>query len=166
MADSLSPECTPLKSKYDTCFNAWFECYLEPAVAVSSSERSAYLRQKADEFEAKCGKVWGQYRACVQVRVPSASPHVHGDDEKVESRDGEGAGEALTTSTRGKPFEGAPCRPVLQKDVMISYSSEMDTWICCRCLDVSVTRMTLDICSLRCAPLALDRSKAQPLTML
>jgi TRIAP1/MDM35 family protein len=74
MADSLSPECTPLKSKYDTCFNAWFEGYLEPAVAVSSSERSAYSKEKADEFEAKCGKVWGQYRACVQVRVPSVSP--------------------------------------------------------------------------------------------
>ncbi|KIJ95583.1 hypothetical protein K443DRAFT_682934 [Laccaria amethystina LaAM-08-1] len=69
MADSLSPECTPLKSKYDTCFNAWFEGYLEPAVTVSSSERSAYSKEKADEFEAKCGKVWGQYRACVQKAV-------------------------------------------------------------------------------------------------
>ena len=74
MADSLSPECTPLKFKYDICFNAWFEGYLEPAVAVSSSEHvaAAYLKQKADEFEVKCGRVWGQYRACVQVRVPSA----------------------------------------------------------------------------------------------
>ena len=113
MADSLSPECTPLKSKYDTCFNAWFEGYLEPAVGVSSSERSAYSKQKADEFEAKCGKVWEQYRACVQVCVPSVCPHVHSDDGKVESRDGEGAGEALRTSTRGEPFEGAPCSPVL-----------------------------------------------------
>jgi hypothetical protein len=68
MANSLSAECTPLKEKYDTCFNAWFEGYLEPAVAASSSERAAYSKQKADEFEAKCGKVWQQYRECIQVR--------------------------------------------------------------------------------------------------
>ena len=104
---SLPPECTPLKSKYDTCFNAWFEGYLEPAVAVSPTERSAYSQQRADEFEANCRKVWEQYRVCVQVCFPSASPRVHGDDEEVESCDGEGAGVALTTSTRGKPFDGA-----------------------------------------------------------
>ena len=68
MADSLSAECTPLKEKYDTCFNAWFEGYLEPAVAASSSERAAYSKQKADEFQAKCGKVWEQYKECIQVR--------------------------------------------------------------------------------------------------
>jgi hypothetical protein len=134
MADSLSPECTPLKSKYDTCFNAWFEGYLEPAVAVSSSERSAYSKQKADEFEAKCGMVWGQYRACVQVRVPSLSPHVRGDDEEVESCDGEGVGGSLATSTRGKPSEGALSSSPL---VVISYSSEMGTWISFRRLGAS-----------------------------
>ncbi|KIJ96096.1 hypothetical protein K443DRAFT_682564 [Laccaria amethystina LaAM-08-1] len=69
MANSLSAECTPLKEKYDTCFNAWFEGYLEPAVAASSSERAAYSKQKADEFEAKCGKVWQQYRECIQRAV-------------------------------------------------------------------------------------------------
>ena len=68
MADSLSAECTPLKEKYDTCFNAWFEGYLESAVAASSSERTAYSKQKADEFQAKCGKVWEQYKECIQVR--------------------------------------------------------------------------------------------------
>jgi len=68
MADSLSAECTPLKEKYDTCFNAWFEGYLEPAVAASSSERAAHSKKKADEFQAKCGKVWEQYRECIQVR--------------------------------------------------------------------------------------------------
>ncbi|KAK0186646.1 hypothetical protein F5146DRAFT_1066736 [Armillaria mellea] len=49
MADSLSPECTPLKHKYDSCFNEWFEGYLEPA-----------------EFEGKCGKIWVEYKTCVQ----------------------------------------------------------------------------------------------------
>lgn len=67
MASSLSPECTPLKTTYDTCFNAWFEGYLEPAVSKTPAERTAYSKQKADEFEQKCGKVWKDYKACVQV---------------------------------------------------------------------------------------------------
>ena len=27
--NSLSPECTPLKHKYDACFNRWFDSYLQ-----------------------------------------------------------------------------------------------------------------------------------------
>lgn len=69
MCKFLSAECTPLKEKYDTCFNAWFEGYLEPAVAASSSERGAYSKKKADEFQAKCGKVWEQYKECIQRAV-------------------------------------------------------------------------------------------------
>jgi TRIAP1/MDM35 family protein len=70
MAHSLSKECTSLKHEYDSCFNAWFEGYLEPAVAASSNpdSRSAYSKHKADEFNAKCGSVWEKYKACVQVR--------------------------------------------------------------------------------------------------
>lgn len=70
MAHSLSPECTPLKHEYDTCFNAWFEGYLEPAVAASATpaQQATYSKQKADEFQEKCGKVWDSYRECVQVR--------------------------------------------------------------------------------------------------
>ena len=67
MASSLSLECTPLKTTYDACFNAWFEGYLEPAVSKTPAERTAYSKQKADEFEEKCGKVWKDYKACVQV---------------------------------------------------------------------------------------------------
>jgi len=32
---SLSPKCTPLKQQYDSCFNAWFEGYLQPALDSS-----------------------------------------------------------------------------------------------------------------------------------
>lgn len=67
MAHSLSPKCTPLKREYDSCFNSWFEGYLEPA--VTANERAAFSKKKADEFNAKCGKVWDQYRQCVQVRL-------------------------------------------------------------------------------------------------
>jgi TRIAP1/MDM35 family protein len=67
MAASLANECTPLKKEYDTCFNAWFEGYLEPAVSASSSSQkySEYSQRKAEEFQQKCGKVWEEYRACV-----------------------------------------------------------------------------------------------------
>jgi TRIAP1/MDM35 family protein len=70
MAHSLSPKCTPLKREYDSCFNSWFEGYLEPAVAANAShdERAAFSKKKADEFHAKCGMIWEQYRQCVQVR--------------------------------------------------------------------------------------------------
>ncbi|EAU92502.1 hypothetical protein CC1G_00721 [Coprinopsis cinerea okayama7 len=69
MAESLSPECTPLKLKYDSCFNSWFEGYLEPAVAATPKERAAYSKKKAEEFQKKCGSVWEQYRECVQKAV-------------------------------------------------------------------------------------------------
>jgi len=69
MSQSLSPECTPLKQTYDACFNSWFEGYLEPAIAASSSPQAtaAYSKKKADEFDQKCGKLWQNYKACVQV---------------------------------------------------------------------------------------------------
>ena len=67
MAHSLSDECTPLKREYDSCFNAWFEGYLEPAVAATPAERLKYSQDKAEEYERNCGKIWNQYRACVQV---------------------------------------------------------------------------------------------------
>jgi TRIAP1/MDM35 family protein len=71
MAHSLSEACTPLKRQYDSCFNTWFEGYLEPAVAISATpqKRAQYSKQKADEFQEKCGKIWESYRYCVQVCV-------------------------------------------------------------------------------------------------
>ncbi|TEB27787.1 hypothetical protein FA13DRAFT_1599636, partial [Coprinellus micaceus] len=70
MASSLSPECTPLKTQYDACFNSWFEGYLEPAVAASSTKnRQEYSKRKAEEYEQKCGKIWREYKACVQKAV-------------------------------------------------------------------------------------------------
>jgi hypothetical protein len=69
MASSLSPECTPLKVTYDTCFNAWFEGYLEPAVAAQPAERAAHSKAKAEEYEAKCGGLWKEYKTCIDVRI-------------------------------------------------------------------------------------------------
>ncbi|CAL1708364.1 unnamed protein product [Somion occarium] len=69
MANSLTDECTPFKREYDSCFNAWFEGYLEPAVAASPEQRSKYSQEKAAEYERDCGKIWTQYRECVQKAV-------------------------------------------------------------------------------------------------
>ncbi|KAF8959973.1 mitochondrial distribution/morphology family 35/apoptosis [Flammula alnicola] len=71
MSQSLSPECTPLKQKYDSCFNSWFEGYLDPAVAASNpaGAQAAHSKKKADEFNQKCGSVWEQYKTCVQQAV-------------------------------------------------------------------------------------------------
>ncbi|KAN0084173.1 Mitochondrial distribution/morphology family 35/apoptosis [Tylopilus felleus] len=73
MAQSLSPECTPLKQAYDACFNTWFEGYLEPAIAhsknVPQGQRNEYAKQKAEEFEQKCGAIWTRYKECVQKAV-------------------------------------------------------------------------------------------------
>lgn len=70
MANSLSEACTPLKKEYDACFNNWFAGYLEPAVAKADTDRAAYSKAKADEYEASCGKIWQGYRECVHVRRP------------------------------------------------------------------------------------------------
>ncbi|KAJ7350677.1 mitochondrial distribution/morphology family 35/apoptosis [Mycena albidolilacea] len=71
MADSLSPQCTPLKNEYDSCFNVWFEEYLEPALATNATQkqRTAHYQRKADEFQAKCGKVYAEYQNCIQNAV-------------------------------------------------------------------------------------------------
>ena len=77
MAHSLSSECTPLKLTYDTCFNAWFEGYLQPltstngqggaAAPITQAQKEQRYKQKAEEYEAKCGQVWRDYRICVEV---------------------------------------------------------------------------------------------------
>ncbi|KAG8911455.1 hypothetical protein FRC00_006462 [Tulasnella sp. 408] len=70
MAHSLSPECTPLKIAYDSCFNAWFEGYLQPAPrGISSQERLKRMELKRKEYDERCGKLWEDYRACLQKAV-------------------------------------------------------------------------------------------------
>ncbi|KAF7315034.1 hypothetical protein MIND_00017600 [Mycena indigotica] len=70
MADSLAPACTPLKQEYDSCFNMWFESYLEPTLTnASESQRKAHYARKAEEFEAKCGKVYAEYQSCLHGAV-------------------------------------------------------------------------------------------------
>jgi len=52
--NSLDEECTPLKTKYDECFNAWF--------------RDSFLKGKAGHEEA-CGELFKAYQGCLKVHV-------------------------------------------------------------------------------------------------
>ncbi|KAJ7189567.1 mitochondrial distribution/morphology family 35/apoptosis [Mycena pura] len=70
MADSLAPVCTSLKQEYDSCFNVWFEGYLEPlATTATEAQRTSHYQRKAEEFQAKCGKVYAEYQNCLQSAV-------------------------------------------------------------------------------------------------
>ncbi|EJD05543.1 uncharacterized protein FOMMEDRAFT_103645 [Fomitiporia mediterranea MF3/22] len=91
MASSLADECTSLKLPYDSCFNAWFEGYLQPAVNLSAAQRAEYSKAKADEFEQKCGKVWREYQACVKRAVKD-----------------KGLDEMLTEATKDNPLTSPP----------------------------------------------------------
>ena len=52
--DSLDEECTPLKKKYDECFNGWF--------------RNSFLKGKADRsHDQVCGELFKSYQSCLQV---------------------------------------------------------------------------------------------------
>ena len=57
--NSVDEECTPLKTKYDECFNAWF--------------RDSFLKGKAGHEEA-CGELFKAYQGCLKVHVNYISP--------------------------------------------------------------------------------------------
>ena len=49
---SLSPSCTPLKHRYDSCFNSWFEGYLQPALDSSRSGLTSPSNSSASSSSA------------------------------------------------------------------------------------------------------------------
>ena len=52
--NSLDEECTPLKAKYDDCFNTWF--------------RDSFLKGKVElGHDQACGEFFRNYQACLQV---------------------------------------------------------------------------------------------------
>jgi len=67
MSQSLAPECTPLKHAYDTCFNNWFAGYLQPSSDKAKAGENTEAQVK--DYEEKCGKIWEEYRACLQKAV-------------------------------------------------------------------------------------------------
>jgi len=94
LMSSMSPECTPLKHRYDACFHSWLVDYLAlpgsgtaPAAAQSkeSSSSSMWGRGKKEQapaagqdeaakrqslkerLDGECGGMWEEYRKCVTV---------------------------------------------------------------------------------------------------
>ncbi|KAJ7078393.1 hypothetical protein C8R43DRAFT_910378 [Mycena crocata] len=65
MADSL-PSLYSLRQEYDSCFNVWFESYLDPSASITEAQRTTHHQQKADEFKEKCGKVYADNQNCIQ----------------------------------------------------------------------------------------------------
>lgn len=55
--ESLGPECTKLKQKYEACFYQWY------------SEK--YLTGKSREDE--CSHLFKEYRECLEVKIPRES---------------------------------------------------------------------------------------------
>lgn len=72
MANSVNPECNSYKRRYDSCFNTWFEQYLNlasPATPTSTAVDPEALRKKGAELNTKCGDLFKIYRTCIEVSV-------------------------------------------------------------------------------------------------
>jgi TRIAP1/MDM35 family protein len=67
-----------MKKAYDSCFNHWFDEYLQLAAPIPPTagkgnpkveeERQAKIKAKAVQYEEKCGATWKAYRDCLEVR--------------------------------------------------------------------------------------------------
>jgi len=76
--------------EYDSCFNSWFEGYLEPLSNSSGSpstgvERERRSREQAEEYERKCGSLWRNYKECVQKAVTQRGLDKLLDDAREEN---------------------------------------------------------------------------------
>ena len=57
--DSLNPECTPFKKKYEDCFNFWYS--------------EEFLKGKA--LDNPCVELFREYQVCLQVSCKQSSSH-------------------------------------------------------------------------------------------
>ena len=91
--NSMSPECTPFKHKYDDCFHTWFKDYLDMSSSVNVEPSSppkqnpwpgrdkqappSDLTSLRERYETDCGKLFEEYQACVQVRTVCSQSAIH-----------------------------------------------------------------------------------------
>lgn len=75
---SLSPECTPLKHEYDTCFNQWYAQLLLSTDSSSSSSLSSLSNYKKPSSSTTsttpfvpCEALFKKYQECVWVNFKS-----------------------------------------------------------------------------------------------
>ena len=80
LMDSLTPRCTPLKHRYDKCFNDWFKDYLQVASNGDTDKSNGSwnaagffggdkLGQLRVQYENDCGALFRDYQVCVQAAV-------------------------------------------------------------------------------------------------
>ncbi|CCK68380.1 Mdm35p KNAG_0A07270 [Huiozyma naganishii CBS 8797] len=69
MSASFAPECTPLKKRYDSCFNEWY------------SEQ--FLKGRS--VENPCSKEWYAYSACVDANLVKEGIKPALDDARREA---------------------------------------------------------------------------------
>ena len=81
--NSMSPECTPLKHKYDNCFHTWVKDYLDMSSYAKADPSSppnqnpwpsrvsqappSDLATLRERYETDCGKLFEKYQACIKV---------------------------------------------------------------------------------------------------
>lgn len=51
--ESIAPECTPLKQKYETCFNDWFKKFL----------------QGDNKIPDECQEIYTSYQRCLKPKI-------------------------------------------------------------------------------------------------
>lgn len=84
--ESMAPECTPLKEKYDTCFHTWFKDYLDVSSVLhegasnqadrwhvrgslfsASNNQVHKIAALRARYDNDCKSLFTEYQACVKV---------------------------------------------------------------------------------------------------
>jgi len=122
--NSMSPECTELKQKYDRCFHNWFKSYLEASTRAlgeaeqysnepgswrsrgtslftSSQNTSQKLAALRARYDNDCGTLFTKYRECIQVRFLAIFNIQHALKEK-------GLEDAIEKARQENPFLSQP----------------------------------------------------------
>ena len=102
---SLDPQCTPLKHRYDSCFNLWFEGYLQPALDVRASTSLQNRLNNADN--AAASRV-SERRDEPAGPVQSAAPTAASRRPLVTSWSGAFRARGVSTNAPGSSSTSAP----------------------------------------------------------
>ncbi|KAL4402662.1 phosphatidic acid transfer protein [Malassezia pachydermatis] len=86
--ESMAPECTPLKEKYDTCFHTWFKDYLDVSSVLhegasnqadrwhvrgslfsASNNQVHKIAALRARYDNDCKSLFTEYQACVKNAI-------------------------------------------------------------------------------------------------
>lgn len=68
--DSLGPECTPLKQRYDACYNKWYVDVFLQGRALNSDDVAKNKNANGDVVP--CKEFFDDYKACVTIAIKSS----------------------------------------------------------------------------------------------